>query len=436
MTILGTGDDGIPSSADPPPSDRSGTFADRVVHANRPGSLSLPPPRFDPAISMLPFVRSLMQLVGSRTTRPAEGFLLAADRFELAATAERMRVDRNHSVVSLLVIEPSASKSLPQDIYELERRMASRLRLTDTAGWLRDGRIGLLLPDTPESGAWKVAADLCDAYEVGADRPTCEVVVYPDSDRSDDDNNGPGDGGHGVQREAVIDRQEEDLVASAAGQPSPLGRSHRATRHFDVHFVRPMPFWKRMIDITGAAVGLAITGPVIALAAVAVRLTSQGPAFFLQEREGLGGRHFKIYKLRTMRPDAESLKSDLRDSSEQDGPAFKMIDDPRITTVGRLLRRTSIDELPQLWNVLRGDMSLVGPRPLPVDESHACQPWQRRRLTVTPGITCTWQIYGRNVVPFDDWVRMDLEYAEQRSPWLDLKLVAKTGPSLVLPKGR
>lgn len=383
---------------------------------------------------MLQLVRSLFSFTKDRAPqRSADGFLLPSDRFELAATAERMRVDRNHSVVSLLVVEPSANKSSRQDIQELEQRMAARLRLTDTAGWLRDGRIGLLLPDTPESGAWKVATDLCEAYEVGTDRPTCEVVVYPDKDRNDD-------GGNDDTPVTPLDDSgvHSELVSANAGQPVPSVKSSalRSMRRFDKHFLRPMPFWKRATDIAGASVGLTLAGPVIVLAAVAVRLTSNGSAFFVQKREGFGGCQFKMYKLRTMRADAEALKSDLRSSSEQDGPAFKMANDPRITTVGRLLRKTSIDELPQLWNVLLGDMSLVGPRPLPVDESRACKPWQRRRLSVAPGITCTWQIYGRNVVPFDDWIRMDLDYAERRSPWLDLKLVAKTGPSLVLPKGQ
>jgi len=145
----------------------------------------------------------------------------------------------------------------------------------------------------------------------------------------------------------------------------------------------------------------------------------------------LGGKSFKIYKLRTMRPDAESLKSELLAYSEQDGPAFKMANDPRITPIGRFLRKTSIDELPQLWNVLKGDMSLVGPRPLPVDESKSCQLWQRRRLSVRPGLTCIWQIRGRNSVSFDEWVRMDLKYIKRRSFWYDLYLIASTAPAVV-----
>lgn len=373
---------------------------------------------------MLRLVRSLVELTTGRARRrSADGFLLSPERFELAATAERMRVDRNGSLVSLLALELSPESDSPSCVQRLEQMLAARLRLTDTAGWMRDGRVGVLLPDTPESGAWKVASDVCDWYPVGASRPSCEVVVYPDRDRGgDEDESSPDFPG------------ADELVP--AGQGSGKEPRNRESCPFDAMLLRPTPTWKRALDVTGALVGLAVAAPLIAVGAAAVKLTSRGPAFFVQEREGYGGRRFKMYKLRTMRPDAESLKSSLRSRSEQDGPAFKIANDPRITRVGRLLRKTSIDELPQLWNVLRGDMSLVGPRPLPIDESLACEPWQRRRLHVTPGLTCTWQIYGRNVVPFDDWIRMDLDYARRRSPWLDLALVAKTGPTILLQKGR
>lgn len=379
---------------------------------------------------MLRLVRSLVELTPGRTVRPSsDGFFLNAERFEVAAIAERMRVDRNGSVLSLLIIEPAASNKNAESIRELEKWLAGRLRLTDTGGVLRDGRVGLLLPDTPESGAWKVAEEICDRYPAGSDRPNCEVIVYPereDARRTDRETNSDGDG-------------QQPLVG--AGHPTPTNASAgpiRAAVHqsFDEVFIRPMPLWKRAVDVAGASVGLVIATPVIAAAALCVRLTSDGPAFFTQEREGQGGRRFKIYKLRTMRPDAERLKTELLSRNEQDGPAFKMVRDPRVTPVGRVLRVTSLDELPQLWNVLRGEMSLVGPRPLPVDESMACAPWQRRRLHVTPGITCIWQIYGRNVVPFDDWIRMDLDYASRRSPWLDLALVARTGPALLRQPGR
>lgn len=384
---------------------------------------------------MLQLVRSIFELTAGRVRRrPAEGFFLPYDRFELAASSERMRVDRNGSVVSLLIIEPAPGKNSPKDIHELERLMSARLRLTDTAGWLRDSRLGVLLPDTPESGAWKVAADVCEQYPAGPDRPSCDVLVYPDSeDRRDPPSDDPmspiGIGKDDTETFTALTQPREPAVTEAAGTTN-------AWTGFDNLLVKPLPAWKRAIDIAGSATGLLLSSPFIAAAAVAVKFTSEGPAFFMQEREGLGGRRFRMIKLRTMRPDAEKQKASLLESSEQDGPAFKMADDPRVTPIGKILRKTSIDELPQLWNVLRGDMSLVGPRPLPVAESQACKPWQRRRLIVTPGLTCTWQIYGRNIVPFDEWIRMDLAYAENRSPWLDFKLVAKTGPTLIQQKGR
>ena len=142
-----------------------------------------------------------------------------------------------------------------------------------------------------------------------------------------------------------------------------------------------------------------------------------------------------MYKLRTMTLDAEERQADLQPRSEADGPVFKLADDPRAIPFGRFLRTSSIDELPQFWNVLKGDMSLVGPRPLPCHESDACLPWQRARLDVTPGITGLWQVSGRSHVPFAPWIRMDLEYARTRSPLRDLALLAKTIPAVLFRRG-
>ncbi len=179
----------------------------------------------------------------------------------------------------------------------------------------------------------------------------------------------------------------------------------------------------------------------MALVALLVKIDSRGPALFWQKRAGLGGRIFWIAKVRTMVVDAERVMAEmnLRAGSEQDGPAFKLRHDPRVTRLGRLLRQTSMDELPQLWNILRGDMTLVGPRPLPVSESDACQPWQRRRLDVTPGLTCIWQVHGRSRVLFDDWMRMDLRYVSKSSGLYgalrDASLLAKTVPAVFLKRG-
>ena len=199
-------------------------------------------------------------------------------------------------------------------------------------------------------------------------------------------------------------------------------------------FAKRLPVWKRALDIVGASVGLVLLWPVLLLAAVAIKLDSAGPVFFTQTRKGLGGRPFRMVKFRSMVTDAESRKRELLPLNEQDGPAFKLKSDPRTTAVGRWLRATSIDELPQLWNVLKGDMSLVGPRPLPCDESDACRGWHRRRLDVTPGLTCTWQVKGRSKVSFTQWMRMDAGYASSLSPWNDLKLLLRTVPAVLLGK--
>ena len=185
----------------------------------------------------------------------------------------------------------------------------------------------------------------------------------------------------------------------------------------------------------GGSLGLIVSLPIIVVAAAAVKATSRGPAFFRQTREGHAGQPFAIWKLRTMHIDAEAQKPSLRKYSEQDGPAFKMQRDPRTTTVGRFLRWSSMDELPQFWNVLKGDMALVGPRPLPIEESTACAGWQRRRLQVRPGMTCTWQVAERGNVSFDEWARMDLRYARRHSIVEDLRLLLLTLPSLLLQKG-
>jgi len=156
---------------------------------------------------------------------------------------------------------------------------------------------------------------------------------------------------------------------------------------------------------------------------------------FQQRRAGLGGKPFMIYKLRTMVNDAEQRKAQLAPLNEQDGPAFKLSNDPRTTPLGRFLRQTSLDELPQFWNVLKGDMTLVGPRPLPVPESNACAAWQRRRLYVTPGITCIWQIYGRSRVSFSEWIRMDLRYIREQRLIEDVKILLLTVPAVLMRRG-
>ena len=168
-------------------------------------------------------------------------------------------------------------------------------------------------------------------------------------------------------------------------------------------------FCKRTIDIIGAGLGLILLSPIIAIVACAVKVTSKGPIFFSQKRVGKNGELFEMYKFRSMVVNAEELKGNLEDQNEMSGPMFKIKDDPRITKVGKFIRKTSIDELPQLWNVLKGDMSLVGPRPSLPKEVEQFDNWMFKRLTVRPGLTCYWQVSGRNNIDFEDWMKLDIK---------------------------
>jgi exopolysaccharide biosynthesis polyprenyl glycosylphosphotransferase len=192
---------------------------------------------------------------------------------------------------------------------------------------------------------------------------------------------------------------------------------------------------KRLIDVTGAGLGLLVLSPIMLALAIAIRFDSVGPIFFVQERVGLNRRRFPAYKFRTMVVDAEKLQPDLEHLNEAEGPVFKIEEDPRCTRLGRTLRRLSLDELPQLLNVLMGDMSLVGPRPLPVrDVDRIDTRWHRRRFSVKPGITCLWQINSREP-KFDEWIRSDMEYIDNWSLMLDLKILAKTIPAVISGQG-
>jgi len=192
---------------------------------------------------------------------------------------------------------------------------------------------------------------------------------------------------------------------------------------------------KRLIDVAASAALLAVAAPLIAACALAIKLASPGPVFFHQVRCSLNGRLFRMPKLRTMVVDAESRRLDLTAQNEMDGPVFKMKRDPRITAVGRFLRRYSLDELPQLWSVLRGDMSLVGPRPAIPSEVAAYRTAERRRLSMRPGLTCLWQVSGRNKIGFEDWVRLDLEYIDTWSLASDVAILLRTVPAVLRGDG-
>jgi lipopolysaccharide/colanic/teichoic acid biosynthesis glycosyltransferase len=235
-------------------------------------------------------------------------------------------------------------------------------------------------------------------------------------------------------------RRPQDALIERCGNPTALGARQRlrmlAKRAAWIGVVRGSYLVKRLLDIAVCAVLLVVLLPALLLVALAIRLELPGPILFRQTRVGRWGRLFTMWKLRSMFIDAEARKAQLMAADEMaGGVTFKMKNDPRITRVGRIIRKTSIDELPQLWNVLRGEMSLVGPRlPVPSEVDQYSLP-DRRRLEVIPGITCIWQISGRSQIPFDQQVELDVRYIESQSFWTDLKILFKTVPALLLGTG-
>lgn len=322
---------------------------------------------------------------------------------------ERARADRTRTGFSLLVLRSRTGGRKHATLHRAANYLRHRLRATDELGWLDDEQLCVVLSATMPTGAWKIVEAIRSDWRA-EEMPEFTVYYYPS------DNQTPPD----PQGETRVTLPEQVVGCEPVRAES-----------MDALFAKPVHGWKRCLDILGACVALVLLSPVLGAAALAIRLTSPGPILFGQMRSGRGGVPFRMLKFRSMVVDAEAKKKELLALNEQDGPAFKLRSDPRVTRVGKFLRRTSIDELPQLWNVLKGEMSLVGPRPLPCDETANCRSWHRRRIDVTPGLTCIWQLKGRSTVSFDEWVRMDINYIRQHSLKQDLQLLIGTVPVLL-----
>jgi lipopolysaccharide/colanic/teichoic acid biosynthesis glycosyltransferase len=339
----------------------------------------------------------------------------SAEEFAVILERERARADRNGHGFSLVTFKVDGASRAFED--RLKQVLDGRLRLTDEMGWFDGQRIGVLLFNTHREGAWNYANRVREAMTAGGEWAEFGVYTYPAS--------WPG----GVAEKGRPAKEAE--CARAAAEPPGVAMEPVV----DPFKRDPLPFWKRALDLMVAPVVLLVFSPLMAALALAVKLSSVGPVFFKQERAGIRGRAFVCWKFRTMVADAEAQKKDLLQYNERSGVAFKMKNDPRVTRVGRFLRKTSLDELPQLFNVLRGEMSLVGPRPLPVAEAMQQDTWHNMRLEVAPGMTCLWQVSARHKSSFDTWARLDIEYVRNRSLWLDLKLLVLTIPAVLSRRG-
>ncbi|QDV69778.1 putative sugar transferase EpsL [Rosistilla carotiformis] len=354
--------------------------------------------------------RTLMPnlLGGYRASKALTPLLLSERQLSRELNRERLRSDRREIPFCLIDVVLAPENRRRGDFVKLARLLHRRLRTTDTVGHRGRITVGIVLTDTPQQGGQIVVDDLHHILASAGLKCELELFVYDPV---------------AWQQEHLFDRPDDhDSPSQHLGPPPPMSGRRRGVA-------------KRLVDVVGSGVGLTLAAIPITLACVAIRCTSKGPAIFRQVREGADGKPFTIYKLRTMRIDAEQEQAGLRPLSERDGPAFKIKNDPRITPVGKLLRATCIDELPQLVNVFLGQMSLVGPRPLPWAESRAVASWQRRRLDVKPGITGIWQTAKHEAIAFDDWMRMDLRYVDHGSTWLDMKLIAKTAMVPVKARG-
>jgi lipopolysaccharide/colanic/teichoic acid biosynthesis glycosyltransferase len=388
-------------------------------------------------------------ILGKLLRRESFNGIHSPEEFRLVLERERARADRSGNKFSLVVFDfgsTNGTNGSSLAVEHLTRVLFRRIRITDTVGWFDDRSIGTVLPGTTGQGAWKFADDVGRKANAIASQFSYRVYTYPMEGIPD-------------QREVSdrprrqeFPRQQEQVSFEGffVKHPGPsrayvssmplrsaaqFRNPQKPIENGETLFARPMPSWKRGLDILGSTVGLILLSPLLGIVSVLIKLSSPGPVIFKQNRAGLGGRSFVLYKFRTMVVDAEARKRDLMAFNEQDGPAFKITNDPRMTRIGSLLRKTSIDEFPQLWNVLNGDMSLVGPRPLPCEESDECDPWQRKRLDVTPGITCIWQVKGRSTVTFAEWCRMDINYIRNLKLFHDIKILMQTLPSVLLRKG-
>lgn len=311
---------------------------------------------------------------------------------------ERDLTDRYGVPFAVLTFE--AGKLSRREQKALNAYVADRFRETDELGAF-SGKEAVLLRHTDAVTARKLEqAFLEGAEELGFDLVT-QVLSYGeivDQDNDEDDND---------------------------STPNAL-ESHLAT---------PLGKVRRGVDIVASSAAILALSPVLAATALAIRLESPGSVFYFQQRGGFGGRPFSLIKFRSMRNDAEAMEASIRDENEKDGPIFKMKSDPRVTRIGRLIRRLSIDELPQLFNILKGDMTLIGPRPMKLDEVAAYESWQRRRLGVPGGLTCLWQVGGRSDLSFVEWMRLDCRYVQRRNMAMDIKILAKTPFAVLSGKG-
>lgn len=404
-------------------------------------------------------VNRIIRFIRSSFASPSRlGGVLTTSEFESRFRAERDRSDRFDQSFSMIVLTPGNRRRA--DSMMAGAVLLGRLRIYDTVGLLDSRRVAALLPETEPDDAYAVANGVVTRLGESGLAYDAEVYSYPfdwadpESIDSLEAKGGAGQSRGGSIRAATGGGSPFKAVSGSAPRssisttPTHLPHPENAGLGFvdqrsrgrrclpmDKHLIDPIPLGKRVVDVIGSAVLLVVFSPILLMAALLIKVTSPGNVFYVCQRVGLGGKLFTFYKFRSMYENAEQrLEQDkeLRPevyanrNAHAGSPIFKDEQDPRVTRVGRFLRRSSIDELPQLIQVLMGHMTLVGPRPPLPHEVAKYEPWQMQRLEVTGGLTCFWQVRGRSNIGFVEMMRMDIEYIRNRSAWLDFKLLVQT----------
>ncbi|MFQ5738694.1 MAG: sugar transferase [Acidobacteriota bacterium] len=353
--------------------------------------------------------------------------------FQSVLQLERQRAERSGNPLSLVLFDLEGVNGVQQrSRTTLRELLQERTRSTDTVGWLDRHRLGAVLPYTPYRGALNLAQDVC--AQCGLEIPF-RVLTYPS-----DPPGGTGPSSRQDQTRLSSEPTPETPRTSASADEVKRGNPRdpvdaRNRDEWPFWPLHPIPFWKRWIDIAGSLVGLILLSPILALIASAIKVTSPGPVFYEQDRIGYGGKPFRLIKFRTMHAaaDQNQHRRYVRELISSGGSLAKLDgkDDPRIFPLGGFLRSSCLDELPQLFNVLRGEMSLVGPRPCLPYEAELFRLWHQRRFDSVPGMTGLWQINGKNATTFAEMIRLDIRYEKNRSFWVDLHILAKTLPAIL-----
>jgi lipopolysaccharide/colanic/teichoic acid biosynthesis glycosyltransferase len=384
---------------------------------------------------------------GKPLRRGAFNDIHSPEEFQLVLERERARGDRSGNRFSLAVFDfgnTDGGNGSSRSVEHLTRILFRRIRLTDTVGWFDDKSIGTVLSGTTGEGAWTFINDVCKMMPKMTSPLAFTVYTYP-SDWFPKNGESkqllftdiiPGFTAEPFNRPSLCVRYDSqvDTPTVIERDVEEVEAPFIPVKSVETLFLKPLPLWKRAIDIVGSIIGLVIAAPIMVATAIAIMLTSKGPVFFVQERTGQNCRRFKMYKFRTMVDGAEKQRAKVNHLNSMTGPLIKIDRDPRLTKIGSLLRKTSIDELPQLFNVLKGDMTIIGPRALsPLPSEY--ESWQLRRFAVKPGIACTWQAERRAERDFRKWMRCDLRYMDSASFWVDMRVFFKTVLKVLSGKG-